>query len=168
MNWIQFVRIFRVIGTAQLISILTYAGLRIAYNHSPERALEEGIKALVIDQLDSLPQDQLQPIIKFSEGNYEALFTFFEQINLRQNQVRLLHRFARYLSRISTGAANLTAERLLRMTDASDEDLLLQLESFFKGDEKTPGWRDVFIGLVKGPVLPGIARTLQEMSDERF
>lgn len=168
LDWIQFVRVFRIIGTAQLISVLTYAGLRVAYSHKPLVALEEGIKALILDQLESLPYHHLQPLQLFSAGRFDTLFSYFEQEIHNPRNINSLHRFAAYLDSITTGAVNLSAKRLLQILESDRDEATSALEVFFRGDDKSPGWRDIFINHVKGPVMPGIAGALKEMSDERF
>jgi MoxR-like ATPase len=166
-EWIQFVRIFRMIGTAQLIAVLSYAGLRTVYGREPEEALPEGIRSHILDQLDGLSRDQLEAIIRFTLGETGRLFSFFEHLDGRRESLRLLHHFARYLARRSTGAARLTAERLMEYAAAPEDVPAEALQEIFHGDGAAPGWRDLFGEALAGPAWPSVAAALQEMADER-
>lgn len=166
-DWIRFVRVFRLIGTAQLIAVLEYAGLRVAFGQDRLSALAEGIAAHILPQLDGLSREQLDAIARFTGGEYEALFEAFEERLLdraaRRQDVRDLARFARYLAMNSTGAARERAERIGRMAEESNDE---RLERLLRGTEGESGWREEARQAVRGPVLPAVSAALREMAEE--
>ena len=166
-EWVEFVRTFRLIGTAQLIATLTYAGIRTSMGSDRLMALSEGIRSHLIDQLDSLRIEELEALRLYSTGEGHHLFSFMESLETRRGGIRILNRFARYLSRQSTGAAKLTAESLVTLTSEVEDDRAEPLAAFFQGNDRTPPWRDLFAGTVKGPAFPLVADALRSLIDGR-
>ena len=160
------------IGTAQAMAVLTYAGLRISFGQNKLDALGEGIIANILPQLEGLTRDRLSILADFSSGNYEALFITFEDRILNRvptaQDLKNLQQISRYLEAHSTGTAKRGAAAIAEAAASFDDASRHQLESFLTGTDDTPGWRDLFSKSFKGPVLNHVAETLKEMADEVF